>query len=142
MPTLTLIYGRSHTLGSLIVRVGTLSVWGHVGVVTPERTVIEAKAWQGVVERPIGEVIAGMSHHELVDVACLEPSAGIAWARSTLGRPYDWAGVLAVPGRRDWHAADRWFCSEHAEQALVMAGRPRFRRVWRVTPGMSYEAAR
>lgn len=137
---LRLLFGRSHSIGSLIVRVGTASVWGHVGVLTDDGTVIEARAWQGVVERPFDEVVAGMSYHHIAPVECPRPEAGIAWARTQIGRPYDWAGVFAIPVRRQWDREDRWFCSEFVEAAIANAGRRRWRHPWRITPGLSYMA--
>lgn len=133
-----ILFGRSYTVGSALIRLGTWSVWGHCGIVTPEGTVIEARWGGGVVERPMAKVLAGMSAHHVLEVACPDDAAGLAWARSTLGARYDWRGVFGLAIRRRWDQDDAWFCSEHVEAALAAAGRRRWRQPWRVTPQHSW----
>jgi hypothetical protein len=57
-----------------------------------------------------------------------------AWM-SQIGKPFDNSalhGFLsdALPGERDWHATDKWFCSEGIAWALESAG------YWTVPPSV------
>lgn len=56
-------------------------------------------------------------------------AAGIEYARSQVGKPYDFKGAfgLALAPDRDWTAEDKWFCFELAAAALAKAGRNDFR---------------
>lgn len=129
---LTVIYTRTRTLGSMLIRAGAWwGPWSHCALVDGD-TVIEALALRGgVVVTPLAEVQRRSSHHAIERIPCCDPQAGLAWARGTVGQPYDWVGLLAIPLReRRWQADGRWYCSEHVEAALIRAGRHRFR------PGM------
>lgn len=141
MPALTAIYTRTRSLGSVLIRAGAWwGPWSHCGLVDGQ-AVIEALALKGgVVRTPLADVLARSSEHELVDIACLRPELGLEWARSTIGQPYDWTGVLAIPLRaRDWQAPGRWYCSEHLEVALVRAGVTRWRLgMHGISPCQSY----
>lgn len=134
------IYSRDHSLGSVLVRAGSWwAQWGHCGLVTPQGTVIEARAMNGVGEASLHNVQARSSKFTIVEVDCPDPAAAIAFARQQLGKPYDWGGIFGMVAREPWARDDRWFCSELVEAALAAGGRRRFRLdVTRVTPSMSF----
>lgn len=141
MPTLHAVYSREHSLGSVAVRIGSWwEQWGHCGIVAPSGLVIEAMARPGVVRTPLPAFEARSSKVSHVQIECSFPERGIAFADAQVGKPYDWGGVVAIPFRaRDWAKAERWFCSELLEAALIEAGRTRFRKgIRRVTPSMSF----
>lgn len=89
---------------------------------------------------PLAEVVARSSESAEALIPCPRPELGIEWARSTVGQPYDWAGVLSIPLRaRDWQAPGRWYCSEHVEAAAVRAGADRWRPgLHGISPCQSY----
>lgn len=135
-----ILYSRSHSIGSMLIRAATMSAWSHCAIVTPDDTVIESRALAGgVVERPLNDAIYDASRHAFSDIAAPDDAAGIAWARTQIGKPYDWAAVTGIALRRKWHHELAWFCSELVEAALSAAGLQRFRSdLWRVTPGDSW----
>lgn len=141
MPTLTLVYSRSHTIGGLLIRHReAFGDWSHCGVVTGGSTVIEARAFAGVVETPQDEFIARYGgRHQFVDIECPDPQAGIDWYRSQVGKGYDYLSIFGLAFRNSWHEEDRWNCSEGAEMALIKAGRHRFRdSPSHISPNLSY----
>lgn len=139
-PAVQVVYSRERSLGSVAVRAASWwAQWGHCGLVTPEGTVIEAMLWQGVVETPMSVFVRRASKFKVVDVACPDPAAAVAFARAQLGKPYDLAAVVAFPFREPWHRENRWFCSELVEAAIQKGGRTRFRvEARRIAPNPSY----
>lgn len=139
--SLRVIYLRAPNLATPLIRARFWSEWSHCGIVTPDGTVIEATAWHGVREVPLRDVLARASRYEFVDIDCPYPTMGIAWARSQIGKPYDWFGALGIGFNRNWQDDDRWFCSELLEAAVLRAGRVRFREgVYRIDPQTSWAA--
>lgn len=139
---LTIIYSRSRNLGSVLIRAAAWwEPWAHCGIFTPEGTVIEARAWQGVVETPLRDFERHASACVAAERACPDPAAAIAWARGHLGKPYDWGAIFGLVFRERWDHGDRWFCSELVEGAFIAGGRRRFASdVHRITPTQSFNA--
>jgi uncharacterized protein YycO len=138
------IYVRRSNIGSVLLRFFTWSSWSHCGIVTLERTIIEAAAFHGVVERPYADFFAdGVTDYAIKSIPLPDDAAAIAWARAQIGKPYDWNGVIGLALRRDsWQDDDAWFCSELVEGACAAGGRRRFvEQVERVTPQSSWAVA-
>lgn len=141
MSHLTVLYSRTRTLGAALIRAGAWwGPWSHCCVVDGEHVIESLALHGGVVRTPLVEVIERSSHAEAVEIECPMPELGLEWARSTVGEPYDWTGVVGIPLReRDWQAPGRWYCSEHVEAALVRAGRTRWRAgMHGISPCQSY----
>lgn len=142
MPALRAIYARGHSFTSWAIRnadTGRQARWSHCGVVTPEGTVIEARFFKGVVETPMAEFLARYSKTESVDIECPNPADGVAFARESIGRGYDYLGALGNFFRANWHSMSRYHCAELVESAVFWAGRMRFRdHAWYVRPNQSY----
>lgn len=140
-----ILYSRQANLSALLIRAGSwFGPWSHCAVVDGE-SVIESRALaRGVIRTPLADAIRRASEYELLDVATPDDAAGLAWARSTLGAPYDWWGVFGILAReRDWQSPEDWYCSEHVERTLVEAGLTGDLARWRyglmgITPCMSY----
>lgn len=142
MSELRTIYCRTRGLMTPVIRARFWSAWSHCGILTPDDTVIEATFWHGVREIRVDEFIKRASKWEEKRIACDSPLAGIAWARSQIGKRYDILGALGIGLNRKWQSDRAWFCSEFLEQAVVMAGRLRFlSETWRIDPQMSYNVA-
>jgi uncharacterized protein YycO len=128
-PSLKIIYSRQHSLASLFIRISSWwGPWSHCGIVDGDY-VIESRALEGgVVKNTLSHVLEKSSNHQIVEVYCPNPEKGLEWARSTIGKPYDWGGIFAIFFRkRQWQNKDKWYCSEHVEQTLIAAGKFRFR---------------
>lgn len=48
--------------------------------------------------------------------------AMVAIAKSKLGKPYDFTGILGLGIKRDWQEDDSWFCSEDVSDTLKRSG--------------------
>lgn len=133
MATVQVVYSRSRTIGSVLIRAGAWwGPWSHCGIVH-DGFVIESIALKGgVVATPMSEFEARVSEWTLVGFDVPDAEAGHRWAWGTLGSPYDWGGVLGIPFReRRWDRIGRWYCSEHVEAFLERCGLSRWR------PGMT-----
>lgn len=137
---LQLIYSRSRTVGGWLIRASSWwDQWSHCGLLTDDGTVIEARAFAGVVETPADEFMDRYSAHTRVRVDVPEPAAAIAWAREQIGCGYDYGAIAGFVLREPLDKPRRWQCVELVETALRMAGRPRFRRPeHRITVAQSY----
>lgn len=138
-----LLFTRSRSLPTVLIRWVTWSQWSHVGIITPQDTVIEARAFHGVVETPLAEAVQRASHSAVIGVTLPDEAAALAWAGAQLGKRYDWTGAIGIGLRREWDQPNAWWCSELAEGALAAGGRRAFRRgVARVTPEHSWMVER
>jgi uncharacterized protein YycO len=136
------IFVRRSNIGSWLLRTGLWSSWSHCGIVTPHNTVIEAAAFKGVVEHSLAGFLSGVSKHSFKDIPVPDDAAALAWARSQIGKPYDWWGAIGLAFHREWGEPGSWFCSELVEAAAVAGGRIRFvAQARRVTPQHSWMVA-
>jgi uncharacterized protein YycO len=136
-----LLFSRAHSLSSLLIRFVTWGRWSHVSIIEDGANVIDSTFLHGGVRRrPLLDVVAASSHFEVVDLALPDEAAAIAWARSQIGKPYDWSAVLGILFRvGSWSDPSRWFCSEFAESAVLAGGLKRFREdASRITPEHSW----
>jgi uncharacterized protein YycO len=136
------IFCRRHTVGSIVLRAALWSSWSHCGIVLPDDTVVEARAFEGVVHRPVADLIAESSKFEYRDIAVPHDAAAYEFALAQVGKRYDRWGVVGLGVRREWEEPDAWFCSELVEAAAVAGGRRRFlHQARRVTPQHSWMVA-
>ena len=135
-----LLFCRSNTIGSWLIRSFTWSRWSHVAIVEDDCWVIESTLLGGGVRRKL--LTAFVDEHssvEPVDVRLADEEAALDFLRAQLGKPYDWTALLGFIFHRDWAEPDAWFCSELAEAAAVAGGRRRFREeISRITPRESW----
>lgn len=76
MSSLTVLYSRSSSVGSFLIRLGAWwGPWSHCGIVDGDH-VIESRALDGgVVRNPLHKAIEHATAHEFVEVACPDPQA-------------------------------------------------------------------
>jgi hypothetical protein len=89
---------------------------------------IEAAMGHGV-RRTLPEVaLKGLTVVKEITFYVPNAEAGLAFARSQIGKPYDYKGAigLSLAPDRDWTEADMWFCFELAAATLKYAGREDF----------------
>lgn len=142
MAALHTFFCRAHNPGSLLIRGITWSTWSHCGLVTPEGTVIDARAFHGVTERPLQDLLDYASEIAFRDIDVPDPAAGYAFGRAQIGKAYDYLGVAGIGIHREWYDPSKWWCSELLEEAVYMAGRQRLvNQPRRVTPQLSYMMA-
>ena len=105
------LVNRGYRLGDDIVATATGSVFPHSAILDHENEVVIEALWAGNVVTPLDEFIALSHRVALVQPEGWTPEAGdaaLAKARSQLGKKYDFAGILGLPG------SNRWYCSELA----------------------------
>lgn len=128
-------FSRENTLLSWIIGVFTWSEYSHVEFVTS--TGYLGAAPDGVKVRPMTarKGVEFILRH--IDCTYEQELKTLDFARSQIGKPYDWSGVFGVALHRDWHEQDSWFCSELVMTSLEAAGLYFLRdKVNRVTPEM------
>lgn len=140
MEKIKLVFSKNNNPGALVVRFGTWSKWSHVGIVIDDTTVIDSRPFHGVQERPLVDFLDKAAEYEFKQVEVESAANGIAWARTQIGKPYDWGGVISFAAHRDWSEEDCWYCSELAEGTIQAAGRTRFieNSIRRVSPQMAW----
>ena len=140
MSHLEVVYSRSRTVGGWLIRAASWwDQWSHCGLVTPDGTVVEARAFAGVVETPMHEFADRYSALNTVRIEVPSPADGLAWVRQQIGSPYDYGAIAEFVVRKPLAGPRRWQCVELVETALSVAGRVRFRRpAHRITVSQSY----
>lgn len=130
-----LYFCRSSSLSSWAVRASTWSRWSHVGIQTPEGTILEA-VFPQVREVPLATFLADNGEAQAVDFPLLDPVAAAAWGRLQAGKPYDLGALVGLLFRRNWRNPARWFCSEIAAAYAEAGGSPLIRAsaLFRVSP--------
>lgn len=104
---------------------------------------IEAKmAWRegwklksGVRRVLLSEALVGATVVATIPFTVPDAEAGLQWARTQVGKPYDFMGALGllVPSDRAWQADSDWWCYELAARAVHEAGRPVFAALGHIT---------
>lgn len=116
-----LIFTRSRSPFGALIRAFEGGQWDHVAVVDGDN-VIEATALHGVRHRPRADLLADRPQHQVVHVDLPDERAALKFARSQVGKPYDWTAILGFLLWRDWSKTRRWYCSELAAQACAAGG--------------------
>jgi uncharacterized protein YycO len=117
---LYVLFMRTRSIGSPIIRMMTWSPWSHVALVTPSGVVHEALFGKGVVASSVRDTLSRATKFQFAR-AFVGPSAEI-WLKEQTGKPYDWTAVLGISLHRDWQEDDSWFCSEHVAAGLLQGG--------------------
>lgn len=90
---------------------------------------IEASMEHGVRRALADEALKSLTVVDTITYNVSNAEAGIAFARSQVGKSYDFKGAfgIALAPDRDWTQDDKWFCFELAAATLAKAGRNDFR---------------
>lgn len=135
MASIQLMFSTTNKPFSAVIRAATWSRWSHVALVSGNH-VIEATAWSGVRQVSKAHAVNQTADYCLVDLPARSPDSIIDAARSQLGKPYDWTGILGLGFHRNWQEDDSWFCSELVAWAAAESGETWFRAeaTRRITP--------
>lgn len=98
-------------------------------------SIIEAHMLHGVRRVPVVEGLRGCIEVARVNYHVPDAQTGIEWARSQIGKKYDWLGAfgLALAPDRNWLDESKWFCFEFIAAAIEHAGRKIFSDVGHVS---------
>lgn len=134
MEHVQVIFNRRFHLGSLALRTILWSAWSHCAIIDGDY-VLEATAPYGVRRRLLSDMLAESTKYDIVSIPVNSAQAVLEAARSEIGKPYDWLGVVGIGVRRRWQSDARWFCSEYIAWAFETGGSPLFRvSTYRITP--------
>lgn len=136
---------------SWVIRAGSWSKWSHVALIDGD-DVIESVALHGVVRTPLATRQRQDPRWAIATLACADRTAIIRAAKTQIGKPYDYTGVIGIGLHRDWQEADSWFCSELVAWAFQQGGSPLFRTgacrrvtpqdIWMLAPAVIPSSAR
>ncbi len=126
-----------NTIGSALIRWFTWSSYSHVDFVLPDGRLLGARLKGGVQIREPGYANFTKTKRFVID----GPDSILDWAKSQVGKPYDWRAIVAFAYHHDWKSRDAWFCSELVAAACLDNGiRLLNEQVNRVTPGQLIES--
>jgi uncharacterized protein YycO len=136
MSKVRLQFSTTKDFGSKFIRLMTWSEYSHVDIVLPDGTLLGARMVNGVQIRP-----ADYCNFSRVDIyetiVPVNDTLIYDFARSQVGKPYDWKGIINIGLERNWQEPDSWFCSELAAWCFTQAGTPLLsvgEQYYRVTP--------
>ena len=128
-----ILFCKSDSIGGAFIRLFTFSKWNHVAIEYNGR-VIDSTTANGVSESSLYDFNQRYEKVEVVEVKDVNQFAAWNFAKSQLGKSYDWTAIVALPFRERWQRDNKWFCSELVAASLFAGGR-RFRvESGRVTP--------
>ncbi|MCX4187158.1 hypothetical protein [Methylophaga sp. OBS4] len=116
--------------GSWLIRRFTWSPFSHVDFVLPNGRLLGARGLGGVQVR-------NAQHFDAVGrFQVAAPESVLDFAKSQVGKPYDWGAILGLVARHDWQDKNAWFCSELIAWCFLQAGVPllRSQQLQRITP--------
>lgn len=135
-------------LGSTVIRLALphtlfhLAQCSHSIIVDGEYAIEATMCWldgrkvcSGVRRVPLSAALAGSTVAQERQYTVPDVEKGLAWARSQVGKPYDFKGAigLAIAPERDWQQDDMWFCHELTGRAIHECGRIAFGNVSHLT---------
>lgn len=139
--TVKLVFSRSPSIYSRIVRVATWSDYSHVDVAMPDGTFIGAEIGRGVTRFGQDALLRNCTHLNYVEAKGVNEAAVYEFLLQQIGKPYDITAIFGMVMRRDWQEDDSWFCSELASAALLAGGLSVMRkRANRITPQNLFES--
>lgn len=120
---------------SAFIRFFTWSKWSHVAILDGDY-VIESRGGKGVVRTPLQLFLRRVSRVAAMRYPHVATDAAIAFARSQLGKGYDWGAIFGIGFRRNWGDRSKWSCVELATVAAHAANTPLLRcdEAWRHKP--------
>lgn len=134
----SVIMSRSRHIGTVLLRAFLWSNWTHCGIIDSSDEgdfVIEASPSKGVQRIPLEDYTDKSSEFIILLIPVKNSQRVIDCAKTQIGKPYDWLGVIGIGFRRHWQNTGRWFCSELIAWAFEEAGEPLFIfKTWRITP--------
>jgi hypothetical protein len=97
--------------------------------------VIHATMLHGVVRQPLAHVLRSQKVVARREYDVPDLDAGLVWARSKVGTPYDSKGALGISLKpdRQWQEDDKYFCHELCAAFIHACGRKLFDRFGHVT---------
>lgn len=130
-----LFFSDNHLPVSYAIKLLTWSEYSHVGFILNDNVVLDSTFTAGGVKIRSFDEIKKHSSRILIREYPRISSDSINWAKSQIGKPYDFTAIIGIPFRRNWQEEDRWFCSELVAWACEKAGTPIVNKEkWRVTP--------
>jgi len=131
-----LLFTRRRHIGSWIIRMVTWSEYSHVDIVLDEHYLIGATAFEGVAIQSINYRLSNASKAVLMDLPVKSLEDAIGYAKSQVGKRYDWLGVFGIGLRRNWQDEKKWSCAELVAAAADYAGQKPFdsKFHYRITP--------
>jgi uncharacterized protein YycO len=120
-----IIFTHAYTIGGALIRFVDGGYWSHCGIITEDgMNVTHATMQKGVIRQSLTKLQLDFPNHTIIDVPVEDEDAAQAWLLQQVGKPYDFGALLGFVFDRgpDWSDDDKWYCSEMALMALLLAG--------------------
>ena len=133
-----IIIASSNHPGSLVIKLGTMSHWSHVGILIDDE-VYDTTLGTGVSKQSLKSFQNRYPVTEILEIQVPDEDSAIKFLMQQMGKPYDWTALFGMVLQRNWQKDDSWFCSELVEAVLKAGGKQRFRdSVSRITPQQTW----
>lgn len=143
--TIKIAFCGSNKLGALAIKLFTVSKFAHCALVMPDgETVIESTAKHGGVNlSTLTELKKINEYVEVCPYFVEHPNLAYDFAKSQIGKGYDFKYIFSFIISREWQDQTKWACSELVYASLMAGGRRIFRDEFkeRITPGDLYKIA-
>ena len=140
MDSVDIIFTRSNKIGSLIIRLFTWSDWSHCAVIDGDN-VVESVMPDGVRVSSLSVLKASSSTWEIKTYPVKDSKVFVSYAKSQLGKKYDYLGAIGIAFRIKSEKKHRWFCSEFLAHCALQCGSSWFEddSLHKITPQNIYQ---
>lgn len=131
-----LLFTRRRHIGSWLIRFVTWSEYSHVDIVIDDHYLIGSVAGDGVVINSINYRLDKASKAVVMNLPVKSIDDAVSYAKSQIGKGYDWWGVIGIGLKRDWQDDDKWSCAEFVAAVAKHSGQKPFDSKFyhRITP--------
>jgi uncharacterized protein YycO len=120
--TIKIIFCGNNTPVDVFLKIFTCFKYSHVGIITPEGTVIHATT-PVVKEDSLADFKKRYPKWEIVEFKVPKNSKkGYKWLHDQLGKDYDFSAIFGIICQHNWNNPYHWFCSELATAFLIECG--------------------
>jgi len=118
-----IVFVHSYHIPSATVRWWTNSLFDHVEIVVDDATSIGSRPRGGVQIHPFSV----FDNRKICDWTLMRYSGNLSkntkngiinFAKSQIGKPYDWYGILGIAIKKNIEKESEWFCSEFVNTAF------------------------
>lgn len=136
---IVLRFSSTNSIGAKLIKFGTWSWCSHVDIELPNGKCIGALPHGGVQIRSndYDKDEADRIERYCIETSLVDEQKIYDFAKSQIGKPYDFSAILGFVVRENWESPNKWFCSEFVESTLRQVDCGLIRTTydaWRITP--------
>ena len=116
------LFSTTNKLSSLAIRAFEGGSASHCAIAISEDSIIDSTFKYGVSQRTRNDWIKGKILVDSIKLSIPNEENAINFAKSQLGKPYDFTALVGFLFWRSWQDTGSWYCSELVTASLLAGG--------------------